>query len=176
MNVSFPGTATYDDVISSGRENFFPDENTSADTFCLCDSSGTPFTESWVLSEFVQTTGQPPSKLRLYVMWQPKVERLFLVCKIDTKQCLQEEEEAEAKHGDDVGSDDGEKHMVCNPPPLVKTSDQAGISYVLKLHAFSNCVAFVMKNCSECQEACSGGGYFNARWYIFFSTKFVSWM
>ena len=78
MNVSFPGTATYDDVISSGRENFFPDENTSADTFCLCDSSGTPFKvdnpESWVLSEFVQTTGQPPSKLRLYVMWQPKVE------------------------------------------------------------------------------------------------------
>ena len=25
--------------------------------------------------------------------------------------------------------------------------------YRLKLHAFSNCVGFVMKNCSECQEA-----------------------
>lgn len=79
VNVSFPSTATYDDVITIGRETFFPDENSALDTFCLCDSSGTMFkvddNSSWVLSEFLQNTGQPPSKLCLYVMWKPTVTK-----------------------------------------------------------------------------------------------------
>ena len=43
VNVSFPSTATYDDIIDVGRETFFPDESSSLDTFCLCDSSGIMF-------------------------------------------------------------------------------------------------------------------------------------
>ena len=77
VNVSFPSTATYDDIIDVGRETFFPDESSSLDTFCLCDSSGIMFKvkdhSSWILSEFVQNTRR---KLRLYVMWRPMV-RVF---------------------------------------------------------------------------------------------------
>ena len=79
VNVPFPSTATYDDLIKFGRETFFPDESSPLDTFCLCDSSGTMFKVEdrsiWVLSEFVQNSGQPPSKIRLYVTWRPMVRR-----------------------------------------------------------------------------------------------------
>ena len=51
---------------------FFPEEIQSPDLFCLADSSGIPYNieqkNKWSLSEFIQGTGQPPSKLRLYVM------------------------------------------------------------------------------------------------------------
>ena len=68
--ISFPSNASYKEVIQKGVEKFFPDEKDFMDMFCLADSSGVPFeiedTELWCLSEFVQQSGLPPSKLRLY--------------------------------------------------------------------------------------------------------------
>ena len=72
MVTSFPCNATYDSVISKGIEKFFPDDVGSPHLFCLADSSAVPYEitdkDTWSLSEFVQQTGQPPSKLRLYIM------------------------------------------------------------------------------------------------------------
>ena len=66
-------------ILSNLEEKLFPDESSPLDTFCLCDSSGTMFKVEdrsiWVLSEFVQNSGQPPSKIRLYVTWRPMVRR-----------------------------------------------------------------------------------------------------
>ena len=45
--------------------------------FCLADSTGIPYEieekDTWCLSEFIQQSGQPPSKLRLYIMNFEKV-------------------------------------------------------------------------------------------------------
>ena len=60
-----------------GRSVFFPYENSATASFCLADSGGTPYKvaheSDWVLSDFVQTTGQPPSKLRLSILCKHKV-------------------------------------------------------------------------------------------------------
>ena len=71
-----PSNASYDVVIQKGVEYFFPESTTSVNEFCLVDSNGIPYKcdkSDWVLSEFIKSTGYPPSKIHLYVMWQPKV-------------------------------------------------------------------------------------------------------
>ena len=71
MIFSFSGNATCMDVIQKGIEKFFSEvQSPDALNFCLADSSGIPYerNDTWSLSEFIQATGQPPSKLRLYVM------------------------------------------------------------------------------------------------------------
>ena len=77
LTVCFPSNASYDTVLQKGKECFFPYENSATASFCLADSGGTPYKvaheSDWVLSDFVQTTGQPPSKLRLYILCKHKV-------------------------------------------------------------------------------------------------------
>ena len=72
MILTFLSNAFYKEVIQKGVEKFFPHDADSPDLFCLADSSGIPFEvedkDNWCLSEFVQQSGLPPSKLRLYVM------------------------------------------------------------------------------------------------------------
>ena len=75
--VIFPANASFSLVIQKSREIFFPDEtNESDDSFTLADSRGVPYDvenkSDWILSEFVQGLKQPPSKLRMYVLYQPK--------------------------------------------------------------------------------------------------------
>ena len=78
MVVSFLCNATYNFVIHKGIKKFFPDDIDSPHLFCLSDSSGVPYEiedkDTWSLSEFVHQTGQPPSKLRLYIMDFGKVD------------------------------------------------------------------------------------------------------
>lgn len=81
MIISFPSNASYKEVIQKGVEKFFPEDKESPDIFCLADSSGVPFeiedADTWSLSEFVQQSGIPPSKLRLYVM---NLEKVNMYC------------------------------------------------------------------------------------------------
>lgn len=73
--MSFPRSAPYDLIIQKGQEVFFPDNSSEAD--CLADSGGMAYDiedkSDWVLSEFVEKLKQPPCKLRIYIMYQPKV-------------------------------------------------------------------------------------------------------
>ena len=82
VTMSLACSATYDTVIDKGREHFFPDETGSDDSFFLADSSGIPYKvenkSDWILSEFIQSIGQPPSKLRLYILCHPKVKTVLL--------------------------------------------------------------------------------------------------
>ena len=75
--VTFPANTSFDTVIQKSRELFFPDEtDESNDCFALADSGGVPYEiqdkSHWTLSDFVQNLKQPPSKLRLYIMYQAK--------------------------------------------------------------------------------------------------------
>ena len=75
--VTFPTNASYNLVIQKSREFFFSDEGTeNYDYFTLADSGGLPYDvgkkSDWILSEFIQGLKQPPSKLRIYIMYQPK--------------------------------------------------------------------------------------------------------
>ena len=74
---SFPSNTSYKDIIQKGVERFFPDDIEFTDMFCLADSTGIPYEieekDTWCLSEFIQQSGQPPSKLRLYIMNFEKV-------------------------------------------------------------------------------------------------------
>ena len=83
LNISLPCSAPYDTLIKKGRENFFPDDTSSDDLFCLADSNGIPYEvedkSDWVLSEFIQQIGQPPSKLRLYVMCRMQVTMFVVI-------------------------------------------------------------------------------------------------
>ena len=75
--MTFPISAPYDLVIQKGKETFFPNITSGTDCFCLADSSGVPYDiedeSDWVLSEFVKKLNQPPSKLRIYLLYWPKV-------------------------------------------------------------------------------------------------------
>ena len=75
--ISFLSNASYKEVIQKGVEKFFPDDKDSLEVFCFADSTGIPFeienTDTWSLSELVQQSGMPPSKLRLYVINLDKV-------------------------------------------------------------------------------------------------------
>ena len=77
QTVTFPANASFDLVIQKSREIFFPYETNESDgCFTLADSGGVPYDvenkPDWILSNFVQGLKQPPSKLRIYVMYQPK--------------------------------------------------------------------------------------------------------
>ena len=75
--VTFSANSSFSLVIQKSREIFFPDEtNESDDSFTLADSGGVPYDvenkSDWMLSNFVQGLNQLPSKLHMYVMYQPK--------------------------------------------------------------------------------------------------------
>ena len=80
QTMTFPANASYNLVIDKGQEVFFPDEATENDCFALADSGGVPYkiedTAVWVLSDFVESLKQPPSKLHLYILYWPTESRV----------------------------------------------------------------------------------------------------
>ena len=75
--MSFQRSAPYDLIIREGKEVFFPENSSEADCICLADSGGMAYDienkSDWVLSKFIEKLKQAPSKLRIYIMYQPKV-------------------------------------------------------------------------------------------------------
>ena len=72
QTMTYPTNASYELVIEKGREVFFPDEINENDCFALADSGGVPKNRGeWVLSKFIEGLKQPPSKLRLYILYWP---------------------------------------------------------------------------------------------------------
>ena len=77
QTVTFPANSSFFQVIQKSREIFFPDEADESDAcFTLADSGGVPYEienkSDWILADFLQGLKQPPSKLRIYIMYQPE--------------------------------------------------------------------------------------------------------
>ena len=74
-------SSTYLQVLQQGRDIFFSDESEDLLDYSLCGTSGTPFdisnAEEWVLGDFLKTHGYQPSKLRLYILFNPVINIIF---------------------------------------------------------------------------------------------------
>ena len=73
--VDFDACSSYEDIVMKGKELFFPQESDNFDAYSLAGSSGVPFDiadkENWVLGDFLKEHGFQPSKLRLYILYNP---------------------------------------------------------------------------------------------------------
>lgn len=74
--IDFDATATYMDVVKRAKESFFPENTDDMNAYSLAGTSGIPFDvdnkENWVIGEFLKEHGYQPSKLRLYIIYDPE--------------------------------------------------------------------------------------------------------
>ena len=75
--VDMQRSSTYLQVLQQGRDIFFSEESENLLDYSLCGTAGTPFdisdVDEWVLGDFLKTHGYQPSKLRLYILYNPVV-------------------------------------------------------------------------------------------------------
>ena len=81
--IELPLTASYVDVLQTGKDNFFEDDDEiKLDHLILADSSGTRIKikdrDKWTIGDFYSRNEFKPSRYKLYVMHVPPVSPHFL--------------------------------------------------------------------------------------------------
>lgn len=76
--IELPLSASYEDVLKAGKENFFEeDEEVQLKHLTLADSSGTRIKvkdkDKWTIGDFFSRNELKPSRYKLYVMYVPPV-------------------------------------------------------------------------------------------------------
>ena len=72
----FNSRASYEEVMGTVIPVFFPNGDDNPSHYSLAGSSGVPFKvdkDKWTLEAFRKEYKTPPSKIRLYVMYNPQV-------------------------------------------------------------------------------------------------------
>ena len=70
----FNSRASYEEVMGTVKSVFFPNGDDNPSHYSLvAGSSGVPFEEKWTLAAFLKEYNASPSKIRLYVVYNPQV-------------------------------------------------------------------------------------------------------